>query len=1006
MKLILHIFILSICTSLHASGGFFRECFINSSSPFSELDPARLPEIERLAQNLRFFGNLGPRPSSDVYVHYQAIQNLLFFPTSPVTALSWMLFPISPLPTINPNNVGVSDPLGKLKPEQLGQLIAVVAGYKNPSTNITLQLQELYQIFTRPGKVDDFVASELMAIISDYAEPATNITLQLQELYQIFTRPVKVDDFVKKHSKKDLREFYRYSVIDGVSKYVHRNIDLIDKDFNFTAEQQTAFAEAPYLLVTAALKSSSSHLLEIPGTERLRQRGETYFTQAALETGLQELPMEAKKRVVYKQFSDQGRVKFRTMATVDMLRESARRAPDQTLQLLTYYAWRKFGEKIDDVIVASGAIVEDQRPELLRILQNPFTKAEYQGIIAAMQASADHQVQVAVNLNAANEMPIQVSITVAQGIDFFVDSLTQGQRNLLLYGGARFAQIRFQNYGNVRVEHAGRRLGFANCAEMSLFNLTYLAHLQEQGIGLERNRAAFPEGSPLKAFWAPLEDDQLGTTATRNSWTTALCRLNDVVYRKGGTQGAPWSEASTTSHWAELNPGILNQMRALFHLLGKPDEAAALTYADSTEAIIEATAHRLSQLLSGEQVDHSIGITPKEGLKNIAAKKDWYGEFEVSRGVETLAVWHIRTDHSFLKLVSKKTAVFPLDKPYTNPYIIGQLEVPEIFYGDGPEVRAASILARQLFAQKLESLRTNPQAFEAFFAHANLADEQFRDQLVYWCVPDYKVGFYPVAHKILWGMLQIDEGREASSIIQDCQDNGNAAFLASHTVQKLASFSYKPSFLEQNNYGQACMSYTRRLPLSLCGSLQPENRCHGLFFDVRSRQPDFDVCSRHPDYCDHDYILASKAIEILSKTKFQQLDYLICNFDKYCDNEDVAKIARLLQERRGQELPEQLSISINRTISSDHFWALASNIIVDKMTYFIMYNPEEVSSLTTDQDYAYGLLLPFAKTGQPFEQPLFNFPSIEDLGPVYERLRAETPLMHKQDEKCELERGL
>jgi hypothetical protein len=985
MKLILHIFILSICTSLHASGGFFRERIIDPASPLSVLDPARRPEIERLAQNLRFFGNLGARPSSDVYVHYQAIQNLLVFPTSPLTALSWMLFPISPLPTMNPNNIGASDPLGKMKPEQLGQLIAVVAGYKNPATNITLQLQELYQIFTRPGQVDGFVASELMAIISDYAEPATYRTGQLQEFYQIFTKPGQVNGFVKKHSKEDLREFYRYSVIDGVSKYVHRNINPIDEDLNLTEAQQTACVAHPHLLVTAALKKSSSHLLEIPGTERLRERGETYFTQAALETGLQELPKAVKDRVVYKQFSDQGRGKFRAMATVDMLRESARRAPDQTLQLLAYYAWRKFGDKIDDVIVASGAIDAAQRPELLRILENPFTKADYQGIIAAMQASADPQVQVAVHLNAASEMPVQVSLAVAQpiGIDIFVYSLTEGERNLLLYGGARFAQIRFQDYGNVLVEHAGRHSAFANCAEMSLFNLTYLAHLQEQGIGLERNRAAFPEGSPLKAFWAPLEDDQLGTTATRNSWTTALCRLNDVVYRKGGTQRAPWSEASTTSHWAELNPGILNQMRALFHLLGKPDEAAALTYADSTEAIIEATAHRLSQLLSGEQVDHSIGITPKEGLKNIAAKKDWYGEFELSKGGETLAVWHIQTGHSFLKLVSKKTAVFPLDTPYTNPYIIGQLEVPEIFYGDGPEVRAASILARQLFAQKLESLRTNPQAFEAFFAHANLADEQFRGQLVSWCVPDHKVGFYPVAHKILWGMLQIDEGREASSIIQDCQYNGNAAFLASHTVQKLASFSFKPSILEQNNYGQACLNYTKRLPLSVCGSLQPENRCRMLFFDVLSTLPAFCV--------GQDYILASKAIEILSHTKFQQLEGLMCDFYKYCDNEDVAKIARLLQERRGQELPEQLSISINRTISSDHFWAFASNIEVDKMMYWMyggQVNPED-PLLPTHQESAYGLLLPFAKAGRPFEPPFINFPTIEDLEPVYGRLRLE-----------------
>lgn len=134
----------------------------------------------------------------------------------------------------------------------------------------------------------------------------------------------------------------------------------------------------------------------------------------------------------------------------------------------------------------------------------------------------------------------------------------------------------------MRVEYAARALGFANCAEMSLFNLTYLAQLQEQEMGLERNRAAFPEGSPLRIFWSPLEDDELGTTLTRNSWTQRICRLTGVIYRKGGTQRAPWTEVSATAHWAELNPGVLNQMRALFHLLGMPGEAAALTYADST----------------------------------------------------------------------------------------------------------------------------------------------------------------------------------------------------------------------------------------------------------------------------------------------------------------------------------------------------------------------------------------------------------------------------------------
>ena len=130
MKLFSVLFCLFISASVQASQGFYRESIIDPANPLSVLDPAKRPEIERLAQNLRFFGQLGARPASDIYVHYQAIQNLLVYPQSPVTALSWMLFPISPLPTINPNNIGVSDPLGKMTPEQLGRLIAVIAGYE------------------------------------------------------------------------------------------------------------------------------------------------------------------------------------------------------------------------------------------------------------------------------------------------------------------------------------------------------------------------------------------------------------------------------------------------------------------------------------------------------------------------------------------------------------------------------------------------------------------------------------------------------------------------------------------------------------------------------------------------------------------------------------------------------------------------------------------------------------------------------------------------------------
>jgi hypothetical protein len=632
MKLFSVLFCLFICASVQASQGFYRESIIDPANPLSVLDPAKRPEIERLAQNLRFFGQLGARPASDIYVHYQAIQNLLVYPQSPVTALSWMLFPISPLPTINPNNIGVSDPLGKMTPEQLGRLIAVIAGYEE-----NLEGFHLSRLFLRNE--------------------------QLQELYQIFVDPKKVAGFVTSHNETDLKEFYRYALIDGVNKYVHRNFSPMDEDLNLTAEQQAACVTHPHLLVTTAFKSTSSHLLEIPGTEILREPNETWFTQAELEAGLKELPVAVKDRTIYKKFSDQGRAKFRTMATVDMFWKSAQSAPDQTLQLLTHYAWRKFGGQIFNVIMASGAAQGSQRATLSRSLVNTYTKADYQTLVADVQVSDD--------------------------VDSFMDSLTVGERNLLLYGGARYAQIRFQDYGNVMVEHAGRALSFANCAEMSLFNLTHLAQLEEQQMGLERNPAKLLAGSPLRTFWQTTTEEDLSTTETRNKWTQAICRLDGVVYRKGGAQRSQWTEDSATAHWAELNPGILNQMRTLFHLLGKPDEAATLTYVGSTEATIEAAAFRLSQLLSSEPANEELifEITPVE-IKNLPGKKDWYGKFDIIRNGEKLADWYVDSDHSFLKLVSKKSNVFPLDKPFTNPCVIGQLEMDLFRWNLSPDIEA------------------------------------------------------------------------------------------------------------------------------------------------------------------------------------------------------------------------------------------------------------------------------------------------------------------------------
>ena len=942
MKLFSALFCLFICASVQASQGFYRENIISPTSPLSVLDPAKRPEIERLAQNLRFFGQLGARPANNVYVHYQAIQNLLVYPQSPVTALSWMLFPISPLPTINPNNIGMSDPLGKMTPEQLGKLIAVIAGYEE-----NLEGFHLSRLFLRNE--------------------------QLQELYQIFVDPKKVAGFTANHKEDDLKEFYRYALIDGVSKYVHRNMTPMDENLDLTAAQQAACIMHPHLLVTATFKSTSSHLLEIPDSEILREAGETWFTQAELEAGLKELPMAVKDRTIYKKFSDQGRAKFRTMATVDMLWKSAQSAPNETLQLLTHYAWRRFGDQIDKVLLASHAIDETQTPELMRILATPYTKADYQEIVAGVQSSED--------------------------IDGFMDSLTVGEHNLLLYGGARYAQIRFQDYGNVRVEHGGRTLTFTNCAEMSLFNLTYLTQIQEQEMGLERSSVKLLEGSLLQTFWQSTTEEDLRTTETRNKWTQAICRLNGVVYRKGGAQRSPWTEDSATAHWAELNPGILNQMRTLFHLLGKPEEATALTYVGSTEATIEAAALCLSQLLSGEPTDGELSfeIIPTDGelsfeiipseIKNLSDKKDWYGKFDIIRNGEKLADWYVESGHSILELISKKAEVFPLDKPFTNPYIIGQLKllIPS-FVGSQEEYEVqqqAQALSLTQFTRKLESLKVTTQSFETLFAHANLSNEEFRGSFQKWLVQQDE-SFHQYAHQIMYGVAPIDENWELS-----CMAIGNSSFNLSRHTQKLLSFNALGTHvdrgdLEISKIGKIALNYRRqfsRVETSEADTFLPENRHTFLFLCI------YPTSCVDPSFT-HEAYEAADAIKLLSTYSFPQLRSMDFYFEKKCQSEEVSEIA--------QFLPTQLNQVYIGSSNHDHLVTfmlntqlknLTINVFIEGICPYAEYTNEQHLLPSTIKKYAYNLLLPLAKAGQPFEPPFIDLHTNEDLERTYETLR-------------------
>lgn len=902
------------CVCLQASQGFFREAIIDPASPLVVLDPLKHPEIERVVQNLRFFGNLSSRPASNIYVHYQAIQNLLVWPTSPTTALSWMLFPISPLPMINPNNIRVSDPLGKITPEQLGKLIGMISEY---------QEKDLSGLFYRHD--------------------------QLTELYQLFVKPNQVNEFVKNHKEDELKSFYHYALVDGVNKYVHRNMTPQDEDLNLTVEKQRACETSPHLLVIEAFKHSPSHLLEIPGSEILREQGETWFTEEELTAALQRK---------YGDFSYRKIEKLHIAATVDMLWKSAQEAPKKTLQLLSYYAWRKFSDQIDKVILASGAIRNDQQTALSHVLMNKFTKADYQALVTQAQASED--------------------------IDGLMKDLTEGEQNLILYGGARFSSFLARDYGNVRIQYGEQTLTFANCAEQSLFNLTYLAQLEEQEMGIERNPKYFAEGTPLRLFWQNITDEDLNTTDTRNRWTQTICRRNGVVYRKGTNERTPWTENHTTAHWGELNPGILNQMRMLFHLLGKPEEAAALTYEGSQEETIEAASLKLSQLLSGLTTEATVedppfSISPKSELKNLPSKKDWYGKFEVTWHGKPLANWYIDTNHSFLQIEKKTDATFSLDKAFTNPYVMGQLKVQAYFTGTREEYEAqmeASGLSYTQFTQKLEHLKTSLSNFAIFLKHANLCEEHFRRRLVLWCKEQNNSDFYPIAHKIMWGMLQIDTGHEVRTTFE----SPLTSFDEAPITQKLSSFSRNgPQY--NTAYNQACIGYKDELILKDIKTLHPKNRCRDLFFDIRATPLD------STDWNNFE-VSPYVAVEVLSRVHLPQLNYIICSFDKNCSVESIKKIAKFL--------PDNVSIDIQTPIAANQFLALISSVNNIETKYFLhvdnWYQYQNNSDIyntlpPTQQEFAYELLLPLAKSGRNFDPEIIHLHSDENLEAVYESLR-------------------
>ena len=428
-----------------------------------------------------------------------------------------------------------------------------------------------------------------------------------------------------------------------------------------------------------------------------------------------------------------------------------------------------------------------------------------------------------------------------------------------------------------------------------------------------------------------------------------------LSYRKGSAQRSPWTQGNLTAHWAELNPGILNQVRTLFHLLGKPDEAATLTYAGSTEAIIEAAALRLSQLLCGEPADGELSfeITPG-AIKNIPGKKDWYGEFEVTSNGKKLADWYVERDHSCLKLTSKKTDVFSLDKPFTNPYAIGQLD--------------------RFPAESMLSEKITYEIFEILVSHGNLANEEFRRSLMYWHSYANSKNFYPASHQIFWGMMQIDDGRELYQAIRLVDGDPLTGLMIN--TNTLASSLKSPS--DREDCGKACRNYATILVLGKKDKLLPENRCQNL----QLLEPHSTVENEH-------FILASSAIEILSETTFPQLKHFRSSSFQNCNDLDIANISRSLPAKTER-------ISIDCPISPERFLILVSNVKNSGATFelaidaWYRHHCPGITLPPTQQEHAYNLLLPLAKAGRFFEPPFIELGADEDLDlePVYTQLRS------------------
>lgn len=859
-----------------------------------------------------------------------------------------------------------------------------------------------------------------------FANPYYNSFSPADDLLDIFSifAPENAAELLQKYSpdnNPELQEFYRYSLLEALNNRIAMNVsvdDLYNEDVHISAEKKADIIANPHRLLPFVLSNSASHLLEIPGTEILRRDDEIWFTEAELDLELQELPKDVKYRTKYKNLGYKAREDYQIHAAVDILYKAAKNSPNEVLALLAYYAWRKYPEKINDVIWASGSVNQIQYSKLMEVLSDPYSKADYQCLLPAFKE--------------------------AENVDGFFENLTQPQQNLLLYGGARYSAMHMQDYGNVRVEHAGKNLSFANCAEMSLFNLTYLAQLVDDvnGTSLIRSANGLAE-SPLKSFWQNLADENLSTTPTRNAWTQMLVRKPGVIYSKGGSKRESWQEFGH-AHWAELNPGILNQMRVLFYLFDKPDEALSLHYAASTEETVIQAALKLSRILSGLNIndasqDDSLPFCLNIGkVENKSAAKDWFGELSIEINGSGIANWHFQTNHSYLN-VSSKQQVFDVSFNTCNPLIIGQMVIAA---PERPNADQEYAQNQENFWQKLDELVANSGAFAKFFQYADLSNERIRRDLGIWLVGCNKQDIVDAGRrfydhttqkiitiktadrtanaenqkivqytaKLLWGMCPVDEGSELFFL-----NDSTLKILKNPQMQRLISFAtvqIGTDFFDE--YSQSCLAYRQartRLNEINPEFLVPKNRLDNLYLNVwQESTPPTETNSWMGDPIPYPEVL--KILKLL-QGKLNELKSFNLQFSKSCSGEDVAEIMAFL--------PQTINyVNVGYPVSPEQFFTLVNGLPVgckvDMMNVAYGWGIGDSNAVLRNSNYAavpntfeecvFNLLEPLAKSGRSFEPPFIDFGDHHsfDLERVYERLRiiAATPFAGLADDELRL----